>query len=519
MLPILFSLLLILQSPGAVQENSSSDTPARWSSFRNGGDSFESASELPLTWGAEKGIAWDVELTGYGQSAPIVWNNRVFVCSVVGPDKETLALSCLSLDDGQVRWSQEVVASNQGPSNYMNSRAAPTPVVDAMGVYAFFESGDLVAIDHDGKRLWTKNLSESLGPFQNNHGLGTSPAQNSELIFLNLEHQGPSKLVAVRKIDGAVQWSVERPASTSWTSPIVCTMNQKEQVIVSSGGTITAYDTSGGQRLWQFDDVLGNSVPSPTPHQNMLLIGARLPEFGSPADVAKSNLCLEFLPNQDTPTLKWRSQRAMAEYASPVVVDGCVYLIDKLGMLHCLDLASGEALYSERLGMEVWSTPIAQTGKLYIFGKNGRTKVVKTGFNFVELASNDLWDLAAPPSPQSYVEKVQTRTEETSSDGKPQASRTFRRLMRSDANGNGILEADEIPAPMKDAVQQYDVDQDNALDAQEVEAMSGDFEAKRADSQPSSRDPIVYGVAASQSRILLRTGTHLYCIRDREAKQ
>ena len=46
---------------------------------------------------------------------------------------------------GQPRWTHSFESSDKvKDSNYV-SRAAPTPVVDGRGVYAFFESGDVVA--------------------------------------------------------------------------------------------------------------------------------------------------------------------------------------------------------------------------------------------------------------------------------------------------------------------------------------------------------------------------------------
>lgn len=41
----------------------------------------------------------------------------------------------------------------------MMSRAAPTPVVDEKAIYAFFESGDLIALSHSGETLWKTSLA------------------------------------------------------------------------------------------------------------------------------------------------------------------------------------------------------------------------------------------------------------------------------------------------------------------------------------------------------------------------
>lgn len=59
----------------------------QWPSFRNGGSS-RVADVLPFTWSSSKGIAWQVETDGYGQSAPIIVDDTVYLTSVIGPMKQ-----------------------------------------------------------------------------------------------------------------------------------------------------------------------------------------------------------------------------------------------------------------------------------------------------------------------------------------------------------------------------------------------------------------------------------------------
>lgn len=484
-----------------------------WSSFRNGGSSMSPLDDLPLKWSPTDGIAWQVELEGYGQSAPVLWDDSVYVTSVVGPRKDELKISCLSLTSGRMKWSQRFNSQEHRPSNYMQSRAAPTPTVDKDGVYAFFESGDLIAISHSGDLRWRKNFADSLGPFQNGHGLGTSPAQNDPCLFLNLEHKGPSFLVAVDKQSGDIVWQKERPSSSSWSSPIVFHLEGKEQVVVSSAGSICGYLATTGEMLWEVKPVVGNSVPSPTVHNSEIVIGARLPEFGSPKEAAKSNLCLQF-DSEGNPHVKWRSVRALADYASPVVVDSCAYIVDKNGILHCLDFETGERHYSQRLQMEVWATPIVQVGKVYVCGKNGIIKVIQSGPIFQELASNQLWDPEAPPQPEQYREFYESETASDSNDGNSRKERALSRMMDSDANGDGRLEANELAGEMKGALAQFDEDQDGILSPSEIEKMAESFVRRRSVSRQSSRDPIAYAISAGPGKLLVRTGTRLYCISD-----
>lgn len=499
---------------------------ADWTSFRNGGSSAVDCS-LPSQWSPEEGIAWQLELPGYGQATPVVVGEHVYVTAVIGPMKDICAVICHSLKDGSEIWRQEIDASVKAASNYMASRAAPTPVADKDGVYAFFESGDVIAVSTRGKKLWHCNLSAELGKFENNHGLGSSPSQNESHLFLNLEHKGPSYLVAINKASGEIDWKADRPSGSSWSSPVVMNHEGKSLVLVSSAGSLTAYASVDGMQLWTIGGLDGNTVPSPTPQGDHVYVGARLPEFAEEGSV-RANCCIELESvTSGKPSVSWRADRAISDYASPVAIGQQVYFINKVGVLTCVDGQTGKTLYRKRLSGESWATPIAAGGLLYCFAKNGTTQVIEAGETYSLVSTNRLWDSENAPKPERYVENsgrghghahaAVGETSETA--GSTQSRRPgggmMAAMMRGDKDGDGSLAADEIPADFKPMLARIDTNGDGALDAEELKAMAESFAARRASSRSSARDPIVYGAVASGESILVRTGTRLYCIRDK----
>jgi len=502
---------------------------SEWTSFRNGGTSH-GAGEYPINWSPENGILWQQELDGYGQSTPVVFGQQVFVATVVGPMKETCCISSWDLTSGRSLWSHEFPAATQSASNYMHSRAAPTPVVDASGIFVFFEGGDLIALNHDGEKLWHRNLAEDLGPFENNHGLGSSPAQTEDLVILTLEHQGPSCLVAFEKSSGETRWKVDRPSGNSWTSPIVVDSANGPRVIVSSAGSVTAYEAESGQVLWSMEGLEGNSVPSPTAHGNHLFIGARLPEFGESSAAAKSNLCLHL--TGDSYDVAWQAEKVLCDYASPVVAEDCVYFLNKAGVLTCLDLTSGEHHYTKRLGCTCWATPVVAGGHVYFFAKNGETRVIKAGPLFERVAVNQLWNPDSPPKPETYVGSAghghghaggqghgepadagkPAESSEAAEPGEPRQSRFLGMLLAGDKNGDGVLTKDELPPQFQRMAAGGDLNGDDQLDQDELQAMAESFEKRRAGAREGARDPIVYGVAAADGVMIIRTGTRLFAV-------
>ena len=101
------------------------------------------------------------------------------------------------------------------------SAGAHQPAVDALRVYAFFESGDLQAFDHDGKLLWQRKLTADYGEFKGNHGIGSSLALFEDRVIVLIDHDGPSYLLALDAATGKNVWKLDRPSKISWTSPIV----------------------------------------------------------------------------------------------------------------------------------------------------------------------------------------------------------------------------------------------------------------------------------------------------------
>jgi outer membrane protein assembly factor BamB len=469
-------------------------------------------------------ISWEVELPGYGQSTPLIIGDRILITATEGPEKESNLVVCLNREKGDVVWQTSQPSSLTGPSNFMYSRAAPTPVADDDQTIAFFESGDLVAIGiNDGKKRWERDLKAEIGELKSRHGLGSSLAQTEDLFFINLEHDGPSALIAIQKSDGETRWKTERPSGSSCSSPVVMQRGDQHQVVVSSAGEAVGYDSETGKEIWKVSDLVGNSVPSPLVVGNRIFLGARKSEFGSVNAAAKSNLCLEFHEGEDSPKIAWRSKRCIADYCSPVVCGEFLYLINGDGILGCLDKNTGDEKYRQRLGFECWATPIARGNQLFVFGKNGKSSVIKAGEEFERIGENYLWDPVNPPPPVSYVEYFPSKGGHDSGHGqaakhggdgggkKPGAA-MLAGMLKADKDGDEALTGDEIPKRLVAVMDNIDLNKDGGLDKSELEKMAKSFAAKRAGSKSSSRDPIVYGVAADSQGILVRTGTRLYAI-------
>lgn len=305
-----------------------------WPAFRGTGDSVSRAAHVPTAWSEQAGVAWQVDLTGYGQSSPIVWRERVFVTSAEGPAKEQAIVACYALADGRKLWQRELVSSQTCAVSDYVSRAASTPAVDEHRVYAFFETGNLAAFAHDGTLVWQRSVVDDYGKFQGTHGVGSSVAVTADAVVILIDHEGSSYLLAVDKATGRTKWKQDRPTKVSWSSPIVA----GEEIFVSSSGDCAAFDARTGRQLWTVDGLTGNTVPSPTVSENFLFVGS---------SETASNLALRRAAPGE---IAWRSDEASATFGSPLIYRDHVYLVNKVGVAFCLDEATGRTVWKQRLG-------------------------------------------------------------------------------------------------------------------------------------------------------------------------
>lgn len=165
------------------------EPPGLWPGFRGSGDSH-SAARLPLSWSGRHNLAWKIATPGFGQSTPVVHAGRIFLTAVEGPRKEKLLVLSLDARTGKEIWRKAFDSSRPQEAGERVARAASTPALDGESLYAMFDSGDLLALDHDGAVKWKKNFNTDYGPINNGHDFGSSLRQSADTLYAFVQPRG-----------------------------------------------------------------------------------------------------------------------------------------------------------------------------------------------------------------------------------------------------------------------------------------------------------------------------------------
>lgn len=354
-----------------------------WPQFlNNGSGSLAEGQSLPLDWSDTNNIAWRAPVAGYGQSSAVASGNTVFATSVDGPLKEDVLVSAFDLTTGSRAWTSRHESGQRIKDSDMVSKAAPTPAAGAEAVFAFFETGNVLAIDHQGTVLWERRLTEEFGEFGGRHGIGSSVRLCEAGLLVLVAHDRPSYLICLDRASGQTVWKADRPTGPSWSTPSIARHGGAEMAIVIAGGAVEAYDTRNGTALWTLEGFDGAFIASPAPIPGGCLIGSS--SKGRSAAIRFGETAAAM------PEVIWRPAEASSYFSSPLVHDGRAYMVNKAGVAFCVRADTGEELWHARLEGQCWASAVGLRDRVYFFGVDGTTTVVKSGDTFSVLASNAL---------------------------------------------------------------------------------------------------------------------------------
>jgi outer membrane protein assembly factor BamB len=314
---------------------------------------------------------------------------------------------CLDRATGSVLWKQRALEGKPKiATQESNTYASETPVTDGKRVYAYFGMHGLYCYDLAGQFQWKKDL----GAYQTQMGFGTasSPVLDGDRLFLQIDNEEKSFLVALSAATGDEIWRAPRVERTNWGSPIIWHNKERTELVAPGSGKVISYDPATGKVLWQLAIGGGQCTSSPVGDEDRLYVGTSgFGGMGGPGGggsggtlfAVRAGAAGEIAPGDGESAsngLAWSRPRAGPAMASPLVYQGFVYILERNGgMVSCYDARTGKPAYTrERIprGRAFWASPWAYDGKVFCLDDGGTTHVLQAGPEFKVLGQNVLKD-------------------------------------------------------------------------------------------------------------------------------
>jgi outer membrane protein assembly factor BamB len=377
--------LALLVLPGLVRAEN-------WPGWRGRtGMGISAEKNLPVQWSSTENVRWKVKLEGAGVSSPVVWGDRVFLTASDGRQNDRLHVFCYHRDDGRRLWHTRLFGTAPTDLYAPGGMAVPTPATDGKLLYVLFGTGDLAALDFDGKPVWIRSLAREFGPFRNRWGMGASPILVGDLLVVLVDHWSQSYLLAVEPRTGANRWKTDRAASVNWTTPVAVKVKDQIELVVFGTYQAMGYDVANGGELWSVKGMHMQCIPSPVALGPLLFAASGENTMAIRLDGATGDLTDSHVA--------WTNRKASAFVPSPVAYQGHIYLPGDKGVSQCLDGGSGKVLWKKRLGDQYHASPVAGDGKVYFPSKEGVVYVVRSGRDFELLSQNDMGEpIVASPA-------------------------------------------------------------------------------------------------------------------------
>ena len=345
------------------------------------GDGVAYQKNTPTDWNgtAGKNVLWKVKVPKAGFSSPIIWGDQLFV---TGADAQARMVYCYDKNSGKLVW--EAAADNiEGSPSKMpkvtadTGLAAPTMATNGSAVFAIFATGDVIALDMAGKRLWARNL----GVPDNHYGHGSSLIVYKDKLLIQYDTNKSGKLIALNTQTGATTWETMRSTKISWSSPILVNTGNRTEVILTTNPNVNGYDPQTGKELWNVACLSGEVGPSAGYADGMVF-------------AANEYAKLVGIKLGANPGVVWEADEFLPEVSSPLAVNGMVYIATTYGVFACIDAQTGKTLWSQEYGDAFYSSPIFADGKIYITDMSGKTHIVKATKDYQLVGTPELGEKA-----------------------------------------------------------------------------------------------------------------------------
>ncbi len=365
------------------EEEITADQTQIWPNFRGpGGNGIAAVTSAPIHWNGESGdnILWKTEVPLKGFSSPVVWEDRIYI---TGADRDRQVLYCHNADNGRLLWTAEIKdiprQTDRKPSIYSDTGWAPsTAATNGSIIAVIFPTGDLAAVNADGKIVWSVNL----GLPDNHYGHASSLIIHENLLIVQYDQNSDARIMAFDINNGEMKWRTGRNA-ISWASPICVNTGSRWELIVTNSASVSSYDPADGLSLWNHDVMSGEMGPSPAYADGWVYAAT---DYAS---------CVGIDLKNGSGSVAWEYFDYLPDTASPLATDDYLFIACSYGTMVCLDNKTGEVLWEHEFEFGFYASPVLVGDLVYAVDLDGVTHIFRAADEFEFIAENPLGEYSA----------------------------------------------------------------------------------------------------------------------------
>jgi outer membrane protein assembly factor BamB len=371
-----------------------------WPNWRGpNGNGVSPVTELPVNWSETENIRWRVDLPDRGNSTPIVWSNKVIITQAIEKDqfRSTIAFD---LRTGKQLWQSGTIYDQEEATHRDNPYCAASPVTDGKTIVSTYGSAGVFAYDMDGNELWQRDL----GPQVHMWGNASSPVIHGDTVYI---YHGPgvhSALYALNLKNGETRWEIDLPEPVpterfdgfagrgpggigSFSTTVIATFDGKEQLVISLPEQLRSFDLSTGKELWHCDGLNPLIYTSPVVHGDKVLTYGGYSGAGMLVQPKGTGDITE------TSRLWYERRAKKGRLGTGVIKDGLYFHINMDGIAECIEVATNEQVWLERLPVkgakgDSWSSALLVGDLVYLVNQAGEVHVLKASREYEVVASN-----------------------------------------------------------------------------------------------------------------------------------
>jgi outer membrane protein assembly factor BamB len=380
------SLLLVILSTTSAAAGES-----WWQFLGPDGNGHTTASDLPLKWTEHENVAWKTPIHDRGWSSPVIYGDQIWLTTATVDGHKLFAI-CIDRNSGRVLHDRQIF-DNEAPQKISseNTYATPTPVIEAGRVYLHFGTYGTACLDtKTGDTIWARRDLKC--DHETNAGPASSPTIIGNNVVFHVDGRDVQYIIALDKVTGSTVWKTPRSYDYSkvpvhmrkgYGMPGIAPRGDGIQLVSSVGQGVYAYDVSGNE-LWRVRHKGWSIAPRPVAGHGLVfaIVDRDHPELWAirhdgTGDVTESHIA-------------WKETRSMPARCTPLLVDDLLYVVNRAGIMTCLEAKTGKLVWKQRLEGEYSATPIFAKDRIYLFNEDAACTVIRPGRKFDVIAVNSL---------------------------------------------------------------------------------------------------------------------------------